>query len=106
MHTPPTSQTTTPSVYPLKSKTSECQVLSSKSARSLIRLRKTAAGPGKYGNGSKWKPNVTTTQRPSNRMADAKIRHMCRIHCRKADQKLYAIERKNKTPRISQNSSM
>src|SRR2546430_10114318 len=39
----------TPRVYPLRSKTSECQVLSSKSPRSLIKLRMTAAGPGKYG---------------------------------------------------------
>src|SRR5438067_13520073 len=106
MHTPLTSPTTTPSVYPLKSKTSECQVLSSKSARSLIRLRKTAAGPGKYGNGSKWKPNVITSQIPSNRIAAAKIGHMCRIHWRKVDQKLCAIARTIETPRISQNRSM
>src|ERR1700758_4314443 len=45
MHTPLTSPTITPSVYPLRSKTSECQVLSSKSARSLTKLRKTTAGP-------------------------------------------------------------
>src|SRR4051794_7042691 len=42
MDTPLKSPTITPSVYPLNSKASECQVLSSKSARSLIRLRKIA----------------------------------------------------------------
>src|SRR6266478_1832313 len=88
MHTPLTSPTITPSVYPLKSKTSECQVLSSKSARSLIKLRKTAAGPGKYGSGSNRKPDVIRSQTPIDRIAAVKIGHMCRIHWRNAGQKL------------------
>src|SRR6266513_124834 len=101
MHTPLTSPTITPSVLPLKSKASECQVLSAKSPRSLIKLRKTAAGPGKYGSGSKWKPDVIISQRPSNRIAAVKIGHMCRIRWRKPAQKLWAIERTIETPGIS-----
>src|SRR5262249_51856178 len=85
---------------------SECQVLSIKSARSLIKLRNTAAGPGKYGSGSKRRPDVITSQRPSNRMATVKIGHMCRIHLRDADEKLCATARTIETPRISQNNSM
>src|SRR5437660_4200611 len=46
----------TPRAYPPRSKTSECQVLSSKSARSLVKFRMTAAGPGKYGSGSSRSP--------------------------------------------------
>ena len=81
-------------------------MLSSKSARSLIKLRKTAAGPGKYGSGSKCKPAVITSQTPSKRMAAVKIGHMCRIHLRSAGKNLCAIERTIETPRISQKSSM
>src|ERR1700704_4991663 len=51
IQTPLTRPNNTPRVYPLKSKNSECQVLSNKSSRSLTKLRRTAAGPGKYGIG-------------------------------------------------------
>jgi hypothetical protein len=81
-------------------------VLSSKSALSLIKLRKIAAGPGKYGNGSKCKPAVITSQTPINRIAAEKIGQMWRIHLRSDGQNLCAIERTIETPRISQNSSM
>src|SRR5439155_1565219 len=82
MHTPLTSPMITPSVYPLRSKTSECQVLSSKSARSPIRLRNTAAGPGKYGNGSKWNPNVITLQSfAKQENALGQFRTQCFLEC-------------------------
>src|SRR5438132_524688 len=81
-------------------------VISSNSARTIIKLRKTAAGPGKYGSGSKWKPNVIASQTPSNRIAAVKIGHMCRIHWRNPAQNVWAIARTIETPRISQNSSI
>jgi hypothetical protein len=66
-------------------------VLSSKSARSLIKLRNTAAGPGKYGSGSKSKPAVIMSQTPSDRMAAVKIGQMCRIQWRSAGQNLRSL---------------
>src|ERR1041385_3296855 len=102
MQIPLIRPTSTPTVYPLRSNARECQVLSSKSARSLIRLRRTAAGPGKYGIGSSWKPNVTTSHRPSNKIAAVKIGHMCPIHERTGVQNRWAIARTIDTATISQ----
>src|SRR5437867_4202423 len=91
----------TPRVYPLRSKRRECQVLSSKRTRSLIKLRSTAAGPGKYGIGRSWKPNVTMSQRPSNKIAAVRIGNICRIQERNGVQNRCAIERTIDTPTIS-----
>src|ERR1700740_586256 len=72
----------TPRAYPLNSRKSECHVLSSNMARSLTKLRRTAAGPGKYGRGSNRRPNVITSQAASDKMAIVKIGHICCIHRR------------------------
>ena len=95
----------TPRVYPLRSKRRECQVLSSKRTRSLIKLRSTAAGPGKYGSGSSRRPDVTTSQAPSSKMAPVKIGHICRIQWRKPAQNGWRVRRTNDTPMNSKKRS-
>ena len=73
MHSPVINPAMTPSAYPLSRRTSECQVLSNSNARSLMRLWKTLAGPGKYGNGSNLTPEVTISHRQSSNAAAVKM---------------------------------
>src|SRR4051794_33805920 len=89
----------TPSAYPPSNRTSECQVLSNKRARSLIRLWKTPAGLGKYGSGSNRKPEVINSQAHNVRRATAKIGPACRIRRLKAGNHNCAIARRSDTAR-------
>src|SRR5438477_7252676 len=78
MQTPLTRATATPRAYPASKSLRECQVLSNNRPRSLIRLCSTPAGLGKYGKGSKRKPEVITSHRHISKTAAAIIGHMCR----------------------------
>src|SRR5438128_2130082 len=73
MQTPLVRPITTPILYPARSRNNECQVLSNNRLRSLTKLRRTAAGPGKYGSGSNRKPRVMTSHTANNRIAAVKI---------------------------------
>src|SRR6266480_3502287 len=73
MHNPVINPAITPSAYPLRSRMSECQVLSNSSMRSLRRLCRTLAGPGKYGSGSNLTPEVMISHRQSSNAAAVRI---------------------------------
>ena len=105
MQMPLISPAITPSAYPPSNKTSECQVLSSNSARSSIKLWKTAAGPGKYGSGSKRNPEVITSQAHKVRSAAAKIGPIWRMRLLKAGNQSCAMARRSATARKFQRNT-
>src|SRR5256714_8796638 len=105
MQMPLISPAITPRAYPPSNRTSECQVLSNKSARSLIKLWKTAAGPGKYGSGSQRNPDVITSQAHNVRSAAAKIGPIWRMRLLKAGNQSCATARRSATARKFQRNT-
>src|SRR5437867_847232 len=105
MQMPLSRATATPRAYPPRRSLSECQVLSKRSARSSTRLCNTAAGPGKYGNGSQRKPEVITSQKQRSKTAAATMGHMCRSQRRSCEENGCTAAATTAEPRMAARNS-